>query len=217
METLPKPLGERPAYPCRKVMTGFHLEKWQDSDWTIYPVTSPFILLDGSGPATYQTKVRAVWTQDALYVAFWCHDPEPWATFTERDADLYEEEVVEVFLNPWPEDETSYFEFEINPLGTLFDARIHWTPGGIEVDRLWDCAGLVGAVRAVPGLGWRAGLRIPFYGLGYHPAPGEVWAVNFYRIERRPRVEFSSWAPILTRPPSFHSPSSFGRLRFTEG
>ena len=182
------------------------------------PETEPFVLASGAGAAAMQTRVRAVWTDEALHLMFWCEDREPWATMKERDESIYEEEVVEAFIAPG-EDRTAYFEFEINPLGTLFDAEIHWHGHGrdlLEVRREWNCAGLTGGARVEAG-GWQAWLAIPFAGLGLRPSAGESWAINFYRIERRPRPEFSSWSPLYTDPPEFHTPDRFGRLLFITG
>ncbi len=198
-------------YICQKVDGDPTL--WGVEDWRIIPHAEPFILASGAGAATLQTQVRVVWTETALHVSFWCEDPEPWATMRRRDDSLYEEEVVEVFLAPYS-DRTTYFEFEINPLGTLFDALIHLPrQGSIEVHREWDCMGLLGSARLEPG-GWQASLCIPFAGLGVHPSAGETCAVNFYRIERRPRNEYSSWSPLYTDPPAYHTPERFGTIRF---
>jgi len=189
---------------------------WKTADWQNIPSTEPFMLASGAEVARLQTQVRAVWTEAALHIAFRCEDPEPWATMNRRDEDLYEEEVVEVFLAP-NDDHTSYFEFEINPLGALFDARVRWRhQGAIEVRRDWDCRGLVGASLIEPG-GWRAYLAIPFAGLQVWPTAGRTWAANFYRIERRPIGEFSSWSPLFTDPPQYHTPERFGRIQFIAG
>lgn len=201
-------------YACRKVAGD--LAQWKTSDWQDVSPAEPFILASGAGIAKHQTQVKAVWTETALHIAFWCEDPEPWATMTLRDESLYEEEVVELFLAP-NGDHTRYFEFEINPLGALFDAEIRWHhQGSIEVRREWDCRGLAGTAVIEAGHGWRAQLTIPFAGLQARPAAGETWAANFYRIERRPVREFSSWSPLFTDPPEYHSPERFGRLMFTE-
>lgn len=211
MERALHQIGAIRTYSCRKFAGG--PAAWRPEDWAVVPAAEPFILASGAGEASLQTQVRAVWTDDSLYLMFWCEDPEPWATMSRRDDSLYEEEVVEVFIAPGPEP-TTYFEFEINPLGTLFDAAIRWRgPGAIEVRRAWDCAGLTGGAGIEPG-GWRAWLVIPFAGLDARPASGDVWAVNFYRIERRPCLEFSSWSPLFTHPPEYHTPSRFGRILF---
>ncbi len=131
--------------------------------------------------------------------------------------------MVEVFLAP-EEELTRYFELEINPRGTIFDARVD-SPDGVRasmrVDRSWNCDGLLVAVRKVTESDGTASvdtlLRIPFASLGRPvPGDGEHWRVNFFRIDRHPQLgdEFSAWQPTMKSPPDFHVPAAFGTLRF---
>jgi hypothetical protein len=67
-----------------------------------------------------------------------------------HDAPIYEQDVVEVFFAP--DETTRYFELEVSPRGTVFDARVESPDGNratMHVDRGWDCEGLVAAVRLV--------------------------------------------------------------------
>jgi hypothetical protein len=190
-------------------------------DWDDIPSLPPFTLADGSGPALQQTRVRLCWDDTALHVRFDCADRDAWGTYQRRDDPIYEEEAVEVFLAPGEEDPARYFEFEVSPLGVLFDARIY-NPTSLRADLVgdpaWDCPGL--RWEAGPGTerqDWWAVLSIPWAGL--LPAGGlpPVWRANFYRIER-PRdgePEFSGWSPTLTSPPDFHKPACFGVLELS--
>jgi hypothetical protein len=153
---------------------------------------------------------------DALMMRFDCDDRDIWATHTRRDAPLWEEEVVELFVAPGEDDPSEYVEIEVNPLGAIFDARIaspERRRESMRVDAAWNAAGLVAAVdRPAPGT-WRAELVIPWSDL----CPGDpprVWRANLFRVER-PRDgghEFSCWSPTWADPPDFHRPASFGRL-----
>src|SRR6185295_11963744 len=128
-----------------------------------------------------------------------------WGTFTRRDDPIYEEEAVEVFLAPGAADPVRYFEFEVSPKGTLFDAVISNPDSDratMRADPAWDCPGLrweAGSGAAAQD--WWATLAIPWESLApsIPEAPlSEVWRANFYRIER-PRdtgeAEFSGWSP----------------------
>lgn len=178
---------------------------------------------DGS-PPRWPTGVELEHGADHLRVRFDCRDDDPWASLAARDAPLWTEEVVEVFLAPGAADPTSYFELEVNPRGAVFDARVE-SPDldrrTMRVDPAWDCAGLVARAAMLPGHGWRAELELPWRALadGGAPPPA-VWRVNFYRIER-PRPggdasaatdEHSAWSPTLRSPADFHRPARFGRL-----
>lgn len=169
--------------------------------------------LTGAAPAQ-GTEVSCAWDETALRIRFVCQDTEPWATLTERDGPLWQEEVVEVFLDPTG-DGLAYFEIEVNPLGTLLDLALRRIRSGFRKDFGWDCEGLTAAVERTPA-GWIAELHIPFASLSPSPPQaGTEWRVNFARIDR-PRDrdrELSAWAP--TRLATFHAPERFGILRFT--
>jgi Carbohydrate-binding family 9 len=182
------------------------------------PCLPPFLLADGSGPAVQQTRLRLCWDSEALHVRFYCEDRDAWGTYRQRDDPLYEEEVVEVFLSPGEADPVEYFELEVSPLGTLFDARIHNPTSrriDMTADRAWDCPGLRWAARAGwDRQDWQVDVAIPWSGLLRETEPPRLWRANFYRIER-PRdgePEFSAWSPTLAQPADFHRPARFGVL-----
>jgi hypothetical protein len=175
---------------------------------------------DGSAPRL-ATSVAAFHDGSTLFVVFRCDDAGVSATLTERDAALYTEDVVEIFLAPRALE--TYFEIEVNPLGTLFDARIE-SPEGVretmKTDLGWECEGLWAAIRREIGRDGSSvaetAIAIPFASLDVAPpAPGDVWAANFFRIDRSSEGdEYSAWRPTGRTPPDFHVPAAFGRLVF---
>ena len=52
------------------------------------------------GPQPWITRFRAVSTPAALFLRFDVYDENPWHTMTQRDEHIWEEEVVEIFLDP---------------------------------------------------------------------------------------------------------------------
>ena len=161
-----------------------------------------------------RTTVRAVWGGEELRVLFHAEDTHPWATLTERDGPLWEEEVVEVLLDPVGDLE-SYFEIEVNPLNAVLDLVLRRNRSGYVKDFAWRCEGLRTAVKKT-ATAWSAELAIPFRSLVVQPpAAGDCWRVNFCRIDRPPGVprELSSWSPAGRA--NFHTPERFGRLQFT--
>ena len=166
----------------------------------------------------------AAWHDDELVTfLFSGADDHIHATYHHRDDPLYEQDVVELFLAP--ERLTRYFEFEISPLGVIFDAIID-SPDGIRAtmhaEKSWTCEGLVVAVRKVIEssgvMTFDTLIRIPFASLGRGtPAEGEVWRANFFRIDRHTEHgdEYSAWQPTLKAPPDFHVAAAFGAVRFT--
>lgn len=180
-------------------------------------VLRPFLLADGRGTPRWPTQVALAWDETHLHVHFDCADDDAWGTFTARDAPLWQQEVVELFLAAGEETPEKYFEFEVSPAGVLFDARVanpHGDRIGMTVDVAWNCPGI--EWRTAPsgrGADWRAELAIPWHGLDL-AAPPAALRGNFYRIER-PRggePEFSCWSPTLTSPADFHRPGRFGFL-----
>lgn len=178
---------------------------------------SPFLLADGSGPPRWQTRVAIEWNESGLFILFACDDDDAWGTLVDRDAPLWQEEAVELFLASGDETPNSYFEFEVSPLGALFDARVdnpHGDRIGMWVDVAWNCSGIRwSAAPTGERQNWRAELFVPWSGLGLE-APPPLLRANFYRIER-PRdgaPEFSCWSPTLTSPADFHRPARFGVL-----
>lgn len=140
-------------------------------------------------------------------------DAEPWATLTQRNAPLYTEEVVEVFLDPVG-DLGSYFELEINPLGTVLDLLVRRNARGLLKDFRWQCEGLRTHVVRTDA-GWNAELAIPWPAISDSaPTSAAVWRGNFTRIDRPRDVprELSAWSP--TGRALFHVPERFGTLEF---
>jgi Carbohydrate-binding family 9 len=171
---------------------------------------------DGSAPRL-PTSVAAMWDDEALAVVFSGRDDLVRATLYGHDEPLWQEDVVELFLAP--ERLTEYFELEVNPLGTTFDARIE-SPDGVRTtmrtDLAWTCEGLIAAIRRTPEE-FATLVRVPFASLGRKtPRDGETWRANFYRVDRHPDGdEYTAWCPTRKTPPDFHVPAAFGTLVFS--
>jgi hypothetical protein len=184
------------------------------------------------GPARYSTRFRALWADRALYVRFDSVDPDPWHTMTTRDAHLWEEEVIEIFLDP-AQQGFNYFELEINPINVVCDVRMLSAYPNVKSDLAWDHAGLetrVSPLRDAGGatIGWTATASIPWEGFRSLPVPerialppksGDAWHFNVYRIKRpggatnpKENVLLAAWSPTGT--PSFHTPSAFRTFTF---
>jgi hypothetical protein len=194
------------------------ISTWVDDEpWRSLPALTDLVLADGSGPAARATRVRLCADDDALWVRFDNDDDDPRATLTERDAPLWTEDVVELFLAPGAETPTVYYEFEVNPLGTLFDARVSNPQAGrdgMAVETEWDCDGITwGASIRRDAAAWSARLRIPWRSIDRGPMP-PILRANFFRIDDPlgASAEYSAWSPTLATPPDFHRPAFFGSL-----
>jgi hypothetical protein len=179
---------------------------------------------DGSTPR-FETTARLLWDDTFLYVGFACEDTQIYATMTERDATLWEQEVVEIFVDANC-DQISYVEVEINPLNTLLDLFVlNRPPQSFHGLFDWDSAGMRHAVH-VDGdpndpdsvdRGWSVEMALPWadFATAPHqpPQPGDMWRFNLYRIDQfQGRVELYAWSPTLCD--TFHQPQRFGELIF---
>jgi hypothetical protein len=190
-----------------------------EEPWDVPAVCERVVLLRATdaGAARQATAAAIYFDDDLLTIVFSGVDDRVVATHREHDAPLYQEDVVEVFLSPSRIEE--YFEIEVNPLGTTFDARIE-SPDGVrsnmKTDLAWTCEGLFAAIRRA-GDAFDVVIRIPFSALERTaPASGESWRGNLFRIDRHPERgdEFLAWQPTLRTPADFHVPAAFGTLRF---
>jgi hypothetical protein len=179
------------------------------------------------GPADYTTEFAALWTADALYLRFAAKDDKPWHTMKRRDDHLWEEEVVEIFLDPARRGR-DYAEIEISPANVVCDVHLVTPSPNKKYDVTWNLPGL--ETRVVPwkdgagrSVGWIALARVPFTGLralptteevALPPRAGDRWRFNLFRVERpggpaapeNGAIEVA-WSP--TGEPSFHVPAAF--------
>jgi len=185
-----------------------------EDPWAIPRGCTPVALRradDGAAPRL-GTRLVLFHDGDCLTALFLGEDDGVAATFLRHDEPLWKEDVVELFLAP--ERPSRYFEIEVNPLGTTFDAVIDSPDldrATMTTDLAWTCAGLFAAVRTTPAT-LDVLVRVPFASLGAK-AEGE-WRANFYRIDRGSPDEYSAWQPTMKTPPDFHVPRAFGGLSF---
>jgi len=201
-----------PVLRCRQRVFSALTADAGSAEWEGCEAVALSDVVTGAAPKQ-GTTVRAAWGNDEVRFLFECTDADPRATLTERDAPLYQEEVVEVLLDPVG-DLLSYFEFEVNPLNAVMDLVLRRSRSGYLKDFRWKCEGLRSCTRMIPG-GWAAELALPFADIAPEvPKPGTQWRVNFCRIDRpegEPR-ELSAWSP--TGLAQFHVPQRFGALEF---
>lgn len=185
-----------------------------DDPWSIPAGCTPVALRRASDGAAPRLFTQLVLSHDGacLTALFLGEDDGVAATFLRHDEPLWKEDVVELFLAP--ERPSRYFEIEVNPLGTTFDAVIDSPDldrATMATDLAWTCEGLSAFVRSTP-VSLDVVVRVPFASLGAS-AEGE-WRANFFRIDRGSADEYSAWQPTMKTPPDFHVPRVFGGLSF---
>ena len=207
---------EIPRLLCRRAQLGAVQADVNASGWKDAQRAELRIGATGAVP-NQRSWVRCAWTDDEWRVLFESEDSDAWATHTQRDAPLYEEETVEVFVDPVGDLE-AYFEFETNPLSAMLDIVFRRSRSGYKGDRSWDCEGLRVCSEVSRGQ-WRAEFAIPFSSIASRPMNGAVWRANFCRIDRPSRDgslprELTAWSPPLRE--TFHTPERFGFVEFVD-
>lgn len=173
-----------------------------------------------------KTQVKALHSAKGLYFLMQGADRAVTSKMNEDFADLWKEDVFEVFL--WPDEKTPlYFEYEISPLGyelpiivPNFKGRFFgWRPWHYEGDRKIKKATSVQGGTKTSGSacsGWTAEFFIPYALLtpleNVPPKPGTTWRANFYRMDYDGGQTASwDWSRVG---PSFHDIQNFGVLVF---
>ncbi|MDQ6421529.1 carbohydrate-binding family 9-like protein [Paenibacillus sp. LHD-117] len=191
-------------------------EAWQSVDWSRCEAVSLFDTVTGEA-VREPTEVRACWHSDYVFIQFRCTDRHIVSRFEEHDDPLYEQDVVEVFIDDRAEGGVSYVELEVSPRNVVFDARI-WNDGSGHVtgrDIAWNMEGLRTEVLEGEHMLMYL-LAVPTAHFSRKPEPGASWLVNFYRIDENAEGirEFQAWSP--TGAINFHMPSRFGELIFED-
>ena len=195
--------------------------KIDDPAWTRAPVIRNFANNSDGSESSYKTEARVLYDDNFLYFAFRAVDDNIWSTMKRRDQHLWEEEVVEVFLQADPS-QPSYIELEVNPLGTMLDIYLLGPRKPLHYES-WNSEKLQWAVQVdgtVDGKAgdseWTCELALPMEDIvtAPHrpPRPGDHWRMNLYRAESLPKPASLAWSP--TWEDDFHIPRRFDEIVF---
>lgn len=169
-----------------------------DACWVSATKSERFVDLVSGARPIHDTRVAVLWDDAALYIGFWVEEPNLEATMTERDAPVYEENDVEVFIAG----EDAYYEFEVNPLGTIYEAFFIWESayesGGFstksELQR--DTLGF----RPWNGVGFPNHPKGPRLGFFQWDLPGLQCAVHRDGVINDPSVRDRGWTVEIAIP-----------------
>lgn len=178
----------------------------------------------GKGTETrWPTKLRLLFDDDNLYVAFDATDFDITERFSQRDDPIYDHETVEIFLMPHvaAPDVGPYVELQASPGGVIFDASFTGRRQGM--DKGWNAAQVVGTKldgtlngSTDEDRGWVSEWVVPWKSVRWVKAPpkaGDEWRLNAFRIEKNVKSpEYTAWSP--PRIGDFHNVARFGRMKF---
>jgi hypothetical protein len=117
--------AEIPKYTARRNSAADPITidgKLDEPGWQSAVRSPRFVDLISGKPVKFDTHAALLWDDEFLFIAFWIEEPDVRATLTQRDAPIYSENDVELFIDGGG----GYYEFEINALGTLYEAFFIW-------------------------------------------------------------------------------------------
>jgi len=203
----PKPKASGPPrhYVCYRTDESLAVDGVTDeAAWSAAPWTDAFIDIEGASKPEprFETRAKMLWDETFFYVAAEMVEPHVWAKLTERDAVIFYDNDFEVFIDP-DSDTHEYYELEVNAFGTEWDLLLTkpYRDDGTAIDS-WDIQDLRTGIDVRGTLndpadtdeGWTVELAIPWSVLeecAHKPTPpedGDVWRVNFSRVEWRTEV-----------------------------
>lgn len=188
-------------YECRRVDAPLPVDGSLRADgWEALPWTDDFVDITGDDALRphFRTRAKMGWNDEFFYVGAEMEEPHVWGTITKKNAVIFEDNDFEVFIDP-DGDGLNYYEFEINALGTIWELSLP-KPYGAGGKPILGCnmEGLRCGV-AVDGTlndpsdedkGWSVAVAFPWAGLARYnkerptpPQPGDMWKLNFSRVQ----------------------------------
>ncbi len=231
------------GYVCCRASVPPAPDGWLDEGvWRDVPWTEDFTDIEGDlRPAPrFRTRAKMLWDDDYFYIAAALEEPHVWATLIEHDSVIFQDNDFEVFIDP-DGDNHSYYEIEINALGTVWDLRLvkPYRDGGPALNE-WHVPGLKKAVFVDGTLndpsntdgGWAVLLALPWTDLAEYarcpvpPKDGDLWRVNFSRVEWDITVEDGHYHKVPDTPEhnwvwspqgavDMHRPERWGYVQFS--
>ena len=180
-------------------------------DWSRAPVLSDFIQQapDEGAPATENTEVRILYTQENFYVGIKAYDSKPdsiRSILARRDSRT-PSDWLRIYIDSY-HDHRSAFEFAVNPAGVKRD--VFWS-NDRRPDDDWDAVWDVAVHQ--DGEGWSAEFQIPFSQIRFPKRDFHTWGFQVARVIAR-NNETSFWCRIPKGVPQFCS--LFGDLKGIE-
>ncbi len=181
--------------------------KNDEKDWSRAPWTDFFtdIATGANADDNKSARCKMLWNSEFLYIYAEFKEQDIWATITQHDMPVFQDNAFEIFINP-DGSTFNYFEFQINANETVWDLFMPrpYRSGGRGLSS-WDIRGLKKAVHISGTLnnpadrdsGWNIELAIPFSSLGIWRntvKPGTIWRMNFSRVQWQLDVNNGTYA-----------------------
>ncbi len=176
-----------------------------EKDWDLAPWTEDFVDIEGlqENQPPLRTRVKMLWDQHAVYIAAELEEPHIWATLTERESIIFNDNDFEVFIDP-NGDNHNYMELEMNALGTEWDLFLDkpYKDKGNALST-WNLDGWEKAIKIHGTLNnpgdidtcWTIEMKLPLASVlknhreKDYPAENTVWRMNFSRVQWETRIK----------------------------
>lgn len=193
--------------------------EWEKTAWINLAHTEP-------GETDYQTKVKVLYSTTGVYFLYSCGDKKITSSMRADNLNLWEEDVVEVFL--WTDENFPvYFEYELSPFNFELPILVPnnngrflgWLPWNyIGEKKTRHATSVTGGSLSSGGAitSWTAEFFIPYKLLeplsNVPPSSGTKWRANMYRID----YDKGSEMPFAWQKTShtFHEYKKFGIFIF---
>jgi len=162
-------------------------------------------------------------TEEGIVLKFNVTEEFSRAIYTTDNDKVYTDSCVELFIDP--SGDGSYYNFEINAIGTLLLGF-----GKDRHNRQQATEEISGLVKRVSSLGrrpfettklekpWQLTVYIPFTAFWHHSITslkGKTIKGNLQKCgDNLPTPHYTTWNPIKTAHPDYHQPAYFGVLQF---
>jgi hypothetical protein len=195
-------------------------EAWKDA------VTSePMVAPQTGGNMLPETRFKLMWDDEFLYVGYDAPDDHLHCELEERDDPIYNQDALEVFLDP-DGDGKNYYELQICPKGTVFDSLLTSYRANAKDPKCNEWDSEMKAEVSVDGTlndkedvdeGYTAEMAIPWTDIEHAPSsppqPGDEWRANFFRLDdAKGGKKAWAWSPPMNN--DFHNLERFGVLSF---
>ena len=141
--------------------------------------------------ASFNTEVRVLYNDGAIYIAARMFDPAPDSILQEmglrNSGDNLNADRFYVDINPF-NDGINGFRFQVSASGVQTDSNM--SGGGSRGDTNWDAVWV--SKHSITDDGWIVEMEIPYSALRFPKGEIQTWGINFWREIRRKR-ELSSW------------------------
>lgn len=215
-----------PRYDIRRAASEIVIDaKLDERAWRMAPPVGDFHFNWWQSGEKEATVARLLWDEENLYVAWQCRDRHISAFVTGRHGPVSGDDCVELFLSPDPARVTNYYTFEINAIGTMLNrcrtgwwkGPPTWEPEGVRLRTTFQ--GLEKKEESAQDREWVVEAAIPLRNFARDaahtpPRHGDVWRLNLNRTGGITNRQSSTWSPITGERRSFHTPHSFGEVRF---